>query len=142
MASTIIPEWRKHELWVTEARRLLKPEPVKLHKFPAFFKKALRAAGFKPPYGGGYGENILWEAAEKFGSTSWIDHWGEAKIWDVVCYVSEPYHVTREDHECLEKLCEATGLRYHVHANSWWYPGHTFRVIIRPKVDDEGKAVG
>lgn len=129
------------EARIWESRDLLTPEPVKLHKFPVFLKKALRQAGFKS-FRGAYGENILWDAAEQFGSTSWIDHWGEATIWGVVCYVSEPYHVTEADHVCLRKLCEATGMRYQVFANSWWYPGHTFRVVIRPPVDAEGKAIG
>jgi hypothetical protein len=48
-------------------------------------------------------------------------------------YISEPYNMSMKDFENLAGFCREHGLTFMVHGESGWFPGHTFRVIIKPE---------
>ena len=49
-------------------------------------------------------------------------------------YVSEPYNMTMRDFKCLIDFCDEHNLEFFVKGHSKHFPGHTFRVVITPKV--------
>jgi len=67
----------------------------------------------------------------------WLDHWGTSteNRFDCcaeagVCFVSEPYHFCGDTAKLLDALAKALDLTWHVLPNSYWYPGHTQRIVL------------
>ena len=64
----------------------------------------------------------------------WVDHTFYAQ-GDV--FVSEPYEMNLKDLKALCEFCDSHGLDAEIRGFSRWFPGHTFRVVIRPRKGDE-----
>ena len=68
------------------------------------------------------------------GLPFWTDHVFYAQ-GDV--FISEPYEMTLKDLKGLCDFCDSHGLDAKIEGFSCWFPGHTFRVMIRPRRRDE-----
>lgn len=118
---------------IDTAREILKPTPVRLHHVPRWLAKRLRVyqrtwGGRKSPTSG---HGLLDEARRKLAIPGhWLDHAGSTKIGGVEVFVSEPYGFTPDMARGLDQLSKDTGLEWWVESNSWWYPGHTVRIVI------------
>ena len=53
-------------------------------------------------------------------------------------FVSEPYHMGKEDFEKLIDFCNRHGLDFYVTGFSHYFPGETLRLEIYPKKEKEG----
>jgi len=119
---------------IDDARRLLKPGEVKLHKLPSWLAKRLRAyrkthALVSVP------SSMLLETLSS--ADRWLDHWGTSNVGPFSCchkalnFVSEPYDFGAKTAQAIDQFCDALGaLEWHVSSNTWWYPGRTVRVTI------------
>jgi len=131
---------------ILEARALLRPTPVNLHHIPRWFLQALRP--FRKRFGGrlespfqGF-ENMRNALGGGQLGNAWLDHFGSTKlvrrhagrerITDETVFVSEPYGLTPGGTLALAELTRLTGIRWSVESNSWWYPGHTIRIVFEP----------
>ena len=103
----------KQRAQIEAARELLKPTPVRLHHTPRWARREFKLYGTKP---------------------SWCDHWGSTKLPDGrVAFVSEPYDISPGTLCEIDAIAKRHGWTWWLEALSWWYPGHTFRiVIVRP----------
>jgi hypothetical protein len=63
-----------------------------------------------------------------------LDHWGTTEDNGREEFVTEPYGL---NFELAAAFAEMLGLEWRYSANSWWYPGHTFRVSFFPPRDAE-----
>ena len=63
---------------------------------------------------------------------AWIDH---AYFNEKGELVSEPYSRSMDNFKELIAFCEANNLTFHVTGTSKWFPGKTFRIIIKPRGD-------
>lgn len=128
------------EALIQEARKLLRPSPVKLGRVPLWLTRALRAAHraekFEsvPNLGGGW---MLQDAVGACGSKGtvnrWLDHWGSSTPsgWNgLECFVAEPYGLCDTDFVSIGRFAELVGAAYCVDPNSWHYPGKTIRVLF------------
>lgn len=113
---------------IEQARRLLQPTPVQLHRVPNWLRRRLLAAiGCG---GGGTSGYAVLAHAERLMGWRWLDHWGASTYRGQPCFVSEPYHVSADDMAAVAELCRRCNLDSHLSANSWWYPGETIRIAI------------
>ena len=133
---------REQERFIDDARRLLRPGEVKLHKRAAWLTERLIV------YRRTHGLRVL-PASMVLGDTAsticgdrgeWLDHWGTCDIGPFACchkglnFVSEPYGFGTEQAQALDRFCKALGgLDWHVSANTWWFPGNTVRITIHEK---------
>lgn len=112
---------------IAEARQLLRPGEVKLHKTPPWLNKKLRAYHKRTQV------HLLTEPWR------WLDHWGTSAGPYSCCqgpvFVSEPYAFGFDEAEALMRFCDKLGgLTWHVSSNTWWYPGSTVRITIHESV--------
>jgi hypothetical protein len=122
---------------IEQARKLLQPSEVTLHKFPIWLKK--RIAAYRKEHGIPAiskemdFQNVICDIAD----CHWLDHWGTSQTGHFVCcrdcFVSEPYDFTLKTAQALEAICQALGLVWHVTSDSWWNPGNTLRITIHEK---------
>ncbi len=116
------------------ARNILQPSPVSLNRVPDWFRRALLRAfpSAKGASGSTSGSNVV-DAVSRSLKLSWLDHWGSTKWRDRTAFVSEPYQLTLEDVQSVADLAKAIGCAYEIDANSFHYPGSTFRILILPR---------
>lgn len=119
---------------IEEARLLLKPTPVKIGHMPRWF-----AVGVRKAHG-----RLVYSSAEAtlmngpYCRERWLDHWGSTDYHGKPCFVSEPYNLSLRAIEAIHDFCRDAGFEWRLCSNSWWYPGHTLRVLIyRPKPDKD-----
>ncbi len=120
--------------WLAQARHLLRPTPVKRDHIPLWvtqrLKKAAREGKFEePPYASS--RSRLLAAVESVSNrdqddTLWMDHWGTTVLFGDQFFVSEPYVIPLEP---IKRFSELLGLPWVLDANSWHYPGNTYRVL-------------
>jgi hypothetical protein len=115
---------------VQAARKILKPSPVR-NGVPGWFRRALLNAF---PAEGGDGASVV-NSVKRRLRLSWLDHWGATEWRDQTAFVSEPYHLTLEDMQSIAELTKAIGCTYEIDANSFHYPGRTFRILILPQLE-------
>lgn len=116
------------------ARDILQPSPVRLNHVPAWFRRALlKAFPSAKGYGGGTSGSIVVDAVERNLKLSWLDHWGSTEWRGRTAFVSEPQDLTLEDMQSVAELAKAIGCTYRMDANSFHYPGRTFRILILPR---------
>ena len=133
---------------IEAARKLLQPGEVKLHEVPGWLNVRIRAyrrrKGWgRSQYSSGYlFQEILPDIAKEagiddHGHCHWLDHWGISTETRYkccneagTCLVSEPYSFDTETARMLDALAAAFDLTWHVLPNSWWYPGHTQRIVL------------
>lgn len=116
--------------WIDDARKLLGARKVKLHDVPTWLKKRLRAYR-KRKHLLPLPASLLLENTDTGGVHGWLDHFGTVdhpRLGKV--FVSEPYGLTDDGALSLAAYCKVLGLEWYVDANSWWYPGHTVRIVI------------
>ena len=115
---------------INEARRFLKPTPVKEFHVPQWFRWALLKAYGRPPHGT-TGHSVLLHVKSICG-WRWLEHWGSTTLHGRPAFVAEPYPylLTCSDQAHIIEMCQRTGLKYRVSPNAWHYPGKTFRVLI------------
>jgi hypothetical protein len=136
---------KKQHQQIEAARKLLQPGEVKLHKIPGWLK--LRVRAYRRRKGWNLSRHIhcdfedtIPEIAREIGiedSSHWLDHWGTSTETRYACcnvagtcFVSEPYGFHTETAKLLDALAAAFDLTWHVLPNSWWYPGHTQRIVL------------
>ena len=118
---------------IDRARDLLQPSAVKTGRIPPWLRWKLRAAkreGRIDP--AGESDTWLLQAAvvAAGGGGLWMDHWGRTDWNFKDVFVTEPYHFEEEP---VRRFAELLDLDYRVSANSWHYPGSTFRILFFPK---------
>ena len=117
-----------------ERRRVLDPSKVDLHHMPNFFRRRLLKA-----YGCVHGitsGNAVLEHAQALNGWTWLDHHGSTSWRGRQAFVSEPYHLTNEEHQQVAEMCERCGLEHHIDATSSWFPGWTIRILVyEPEVE-------
>ena len=118
---------------IEAARKLLRPRPVKLNKYPRWLLRRVRALGecHRPL-------PIEFIARGQIQTMAvWLDHCGTSDDDSRESFVSEPYRFASLDARELDSFCEALGLTWYLSSNSWWYPGRTVRIVIHEpmKVD-------
>lgn len=122
---------------IQNARKLLKPSEVRHDHVPNWFRLALvqmlKNKGVSLRHEPLSGWNVVGLALR--GAT-WLDHWGSTKLTDGrIAFVSEPYGVSLKELNHISDVARAIGCECWVSANSWWYPGHTMRVVFAEEVD-------
>lgn len=114
---------QEQQRWIAAARELHGPTPVRLHHVPREYRGLGRRIGI-----------VYWtERGMRVTSThaQWLDHWGSTKLSDGrIAFVSEPYGVNSGSLAEIERLADELGLDHWVSPNSWWYPGHTIRIVF------------
>lgn len=123
---------KKHptEVLIEDARKLLRPSEVRLHRVPGWLRSQLA----KTIGCGGYnGEEALRRAMAATNSTRVFDHWGSTVINGGKAFVSEPYPAGPEQMTAAIRFAEAADLDLFVSANSWWFPSQTIRFIFKLK---------
>lgn len=113
---------------IDEARKLLSPTPVELHKVPNWLR--LRILKAYPGSGNITGHQALCEAVD---NAEWLDHWGTAQDSGKGVFVSEPYHFNTAAALQLDEFCRRIDCRWTICANSWWLPASTLRIEITPR---------
>lgn len=111
----------KVELEIARLREINKPEPVKLHHIPKWFKQKL----------------ILWlklhDRYDQWASVNPLNAFAKAINWHVDHsgssdngwkFVNEPYG-ERDDKNA--EVAKALGCDFCMSSNSYWYPGRTTR---------------
>jgi len=66
-------------------------------------------------------------------SRRWLDHEGTTLIDGEEIFVSEPYFQVDEDFSELENFLDMMDCELVIDPKSYWYPGHTVRLIFKPK---------
>ena len=125
--------------FIADARAVLRPSEVKLHRVPGWLRlRLLKAFGCRDHDTSGCG--VLQHAMKHLAGNGWLDgwmdHWGSSTIGDRRVFVAEPYTLTLAEHGAIERLCAAIDCECWLSSNSWWYPGHTLRIVITPKRED------
>ena len=127
------------ELLIREARKLLKPTEVKLHKVPGWFRKQLlKTTGCS--HGLTAGWSVLQHAIDKADAHMLFDHCGSTVLsTGTPAFVAEPYGGDVRQVTKAIRFAELTGLDVHISANSWWYPGQTvrFEFTLKEKAEHE-----
>jgi hypothetical protein len=127
------PSPSPQELFIQSARKLLKPTPVRLNKIPRWLQERLHEV--RPRGSRGYQGYAIYGAGEilydvvhtacKGSHPSLLDHWGTTVVNGQEWFVTEPYHLNLE---AAKNFAGMLGLKWDYSANSWWYPGNTFRI--------------
>ena len=127
----------KQRQHIEAARKLLKPTPVRLRHVPNWLRlRMLKAFGCSNRDTAGWA--VLNHATGGI-NPSWLDHWGSTVLPSGQrAFVSEPYNFGAETARAVQAFCEPAGLRWHVDANSEWYPGWTVRIEITEPTEGEG----
>lgn len=116
---------------IAEARRILEPTEVRLHRVPKWLRLLmLQKFGCRNRDTSGGG--VLWNAVQTDSCGGWLDHWGSTMMCGKLCFVSEPYNVTAEKVADVDAFAARLGVQWSLSANSWWYPGHTVRIVLWP----------
>jgi len=118
---------------IRKRREFFQPSEVKPYKVP----KWLIARIYPKVKSGEIDEPItrsdgcLLETAVKAagGSGLWFDHYGTTYEDGFELFVCEPYEI---DVEGAKRFADLLGLKFAWFANSWWFPGETFRVLFIP----------
>jgi hypothetical protein len=128
---------RRQRAFIADARRLLKPNEVKLHKTPAWLTKRLRAYRKACSLAPIPSSMLLVDTLNHNGQWNcWLDHWGTGDGPYVCCHkspclISEPYDFGPREARDLNVFCrEVGGIIWHVSPNAWWFPGSTVRITI------------
>jgi len=66
-------------------------------------------------------------------SRRWLDHEGTTEIDGETYFVSEPYFRVGDDFSELERFLNKMDCELISDPKSYWYPGHTIRLIFKPK---------
>lgn len=120
---------------IEEARKILAPSPVELHKIPRWLSKRLHQArreGRLSALPGSSAETLL-HAAVGGLPNGWLDHWGTTTYHGQEAFVSEPYWL---DLDAAKAFAELLRLGWSYNPNSHWYPGYTFRIVFFLPADD------
>jgi len=122
---------------IDTAREILKPSPVRPNHIPRWFAQCLKPFRHKHD-----GTNMSFHRMREAVGGRWVDHYGSTLIvrrefgrevrTEQICFVSEPYGFRPDDARYLDELAKRTGVLWSLEANSWWYPGHTVRIVIEP----------
>jgi hypothetical protein len=124
------------ERYIDAARAVLKPTPVELHKIPRWLSVRLYQARQEgkihvkpnmPSY-------CLLYAVAGPDSFDWLDHWGTTTVDGEVEFVSELYSLNLK---AAKRFAKLLGLKWRYSANSWWYPGWTYRISFYPPQDEQ-----
>lgn len=111
---------------IRNARKILRPTPVKYNKVPKWFRDA-------------YCRNVLERRPGREGESQlitrcnrgrWLDHWGTAMHYGKEAFVSEPYGLGLTWLQDIDALAKQIGCKYEISPNSWHYPGHTIRILF------------
>ena len=129
--------------FIHRARELLKPSEVRLHHVPNWFRLRMLKA-----FGCSDGDTTGWDVLHRavrihFGDNAhWLDHFGSTKYAGSVAFASEPYEmaVTPDAVARLDAFTEKLGIKWHLSANSFWYPGWTIRILLYEPGETEGSA--
>ena len=128
MHTTTIKKRHPTEILIEQARKLLKPAPVRLHHVPNWLRlRILKAFGCRN--GWTNGEDVLQRAVRQTSTSLWLDHWGSAELKGKRVFISEPYNVTKQTIADIGAFCEPMGLEFYISANSWWLSGWTVRIV-------------
>lgn len=109
---------------------------VETGEFPRWFRPLVTAAVNdgrlpKPDFSITHPFYAFQHSARHCGGESWIDHCGRLKLPDGSwVIVSEPYQLSCDAFQQLQKFCNLLRLTYRVQPESWWYPGSTLRITI------------
>lgn len=121
---------------IESLREILQPSPVTLGQVPARFTNALRKARREAGYRGSIDAQSLLCSYES-ADVSWLDHWGSTEFRrgdrSLSVFVTEPYSLTPDSLQLMERIAEDADCRLDLNPNSWWNPGATFRVCFVPK---------
>ncbi len=131
---------------ITRARKILKPNEVKLGEIPGWLSKRVRAylkrrdIPVSPCKLYALHEafhDIVCEAGIDDRFEQLFDHWGTSKGGPYVCcneagrcFVTEPYGFGWTKARMAEAFCSTLGLTWHVSSNTWWNPGATVCISI------------
>ncbi len=128
---------RGQQQLIDQARALLKPTPVELHKVPSWLRRKLLATfGWENRHLRG-GVDVLERAVKLHcDNRKWLAHYGGTFIDGHEAFVSEPFGLTPEGLKSIQQFAAQLGLRWHVDGNSWWHPGRTIRITFpNPEAD-------
>lgn len=126
--------------FLADARLLLKPGEVESEKIPVWLSKRVTAF-CREHKASDHSAFLRLHNAVRMTAfdacSSWLDHWGYSKnTQGQYDFVSEPYAFFTREAKSVEAFCEALGgLCWYLSSNSWWYPGHTHRIVIEPPRD-------
>jgi hypothetical protein len=108
---------------------VLKPSPVRSNHLPPWFKTAL-AKAYPVEFKACYRDHAMLLDRVARGE-GWLDHCGSTRLHNgSIAFVSEPYGLTPGALAAVEALAERLGCRWHVSANSWWFPASTLRIVF------------
>jgi hypothetical protein len=106
--------------------------PVKLNRLPAWFIQQMHTITDES-------ERVeevclLFRIARSTcGSTTWLDHIGSTILDGSEVFVSEPYLRPFDDLSCARHIANSLGCELVVSEQSYWFPGKTIRLVLRPK---------
>lgn len=117
------------------ARKLLGPTPVKAGAIPKWLRSrmlvAKRSGSIEAMGTTNWALiNGCTTVVSHLTDTSgflWLDHWGSTNWNFMECFVTEPYGC---EHNAFEAFANLLKLDWRLSANSWHYPGSTFRALF------------
>lgn len=116
-----------HEQQIQAARAILKPSPVRLNKVPPWMRRRLLTARRQRGLDT-YSSNSI-DVLFQLASARVVDHFGTIDYRGRTAFVSEPYAL---DIPAIQEFVGmlGPGVRWDVEANSWHFPGQTFRIVF------------
>lgn len=140
------------ELFIQQARDLLKPKPVEHHPLvPGWLRRRLLSRLGTAGWHVTDAWTLIHHWAAQFGAgkypdgAAWLDHCGTCRLssggveWP--CFVGEPYNGTREVLLPAFMLAERLDLFVTVDPDSWHYPGWTIRIVLWPFQASDGEPI-
>ncbi len=140
-----IEQFREHEAFVDQLRKLHNISKVTPWKIPMWLQKRLtkwcRSRG--KPFMRHYGGNLDLVVSAIVGNhhSAWLDHWGTTILKrpgmaDEKVFVSEPYFHISEFPNPM-KFAEELGIKLRIELMSWHYPGRAIRLSFREPKEKE-----
>jgi len=101
---------------------------------PTKYRPRLLGAFGPSPWGSTDTQSLMYgHIARQCPSHRWLDHDGTTVIDGEEVFVSEPYFRVEDDFSELECFLDKIDCELVVDPKSYWYPGHTIRLIFKLK---------
>jgi hypothetical protein len=116
---------------IAQSRQLLNPSPVRHGHVPNWLRlRILKRIGCHDRDTAGAAVLGVAVSGHNYILDYWLDHWGSTNHRGRTAFVTEPYNGTPDVLEAAARFAERLGIKWHVCANSWWYPGWTVRILF------------
>jgi hypothetical protein len=116
-------------MWQQKQAPAFVPPPVRLHRWPGWFRAKVRAKGAPMTRYPGWETEV---ALQEVSAGGWRDHGGLMRYNHNQYLCSEPYTLYRDQLWGLMGFCEKWACDYAIYAGSHHYPTRCLRIVVWP----------